>query len=108
MVSKAQRKAELKLRSEYTGCHDIVLPEDGYKALIASILRMAMKDAAGNAAYCRDARWFIRSSWCMELCEGLDIDYMRYCRSVQKEQNKEITHSGPRKLFFVEELLNHG
>ena len=90
MASKAQRKTELKLRSEYAGCHDIVMPEDGYKALIASILRMAMKDISCGTAYCRDAKWFIRTSWCAELCEGLDIDYVRYLRSVQENVDMKL------------------
>lgn len=55
----------------------------GIRNIGCATLRQAYKDAKRLTEY-KDAKEFIYSSWCLELCEVLDIDYPSYRRSILK------------------------
>lgn len=55
----------------------------GIRNIGCATLRQAYKDAKKLTEY-KDAKEFVYSSWCVEICEVLDIDYPSYRRSVLK------------------------
>lgn len=93
-----QPKKELKdKQTQEAGESDINLSDVGYTPKLPEIpemlatkgvrnigcatLKQAYKDAK-KLAYYKDAKEFVKNSWCVELCEVLDIDYASYKATV--------------------------
>ena len=73
----------------------ITTSESGYRALIAQILNVTLADAGKTTNgeendLARRAKVFAESSWCRELCEGLEISYDRYLKAFNRLRNKRL------------------
>ena len=69
--------------------------EAGYKALIAQILNVTLADAGKTTKgeendLARRAKVFAESSWCQELCEGLEVSCDRYLEAFNRLRNKRL------------------
>ena len=75
-------------------------PDDGFRALVASILTTGLADA-GKKDYggmkARQADCFVRSRWCSELCDALDISVEAYRKAYRKKLRAEKRKK--RKVF---------
>lgn len=69
---------------------EIITPEDGCRALIAAILHLSLRDAPKNSWIGKDACRFIDSEWCVELCEGIDVDYRTYVKAVVQNSDGKL------------------
>ena len=69
---------------------EIVSPEDGFRALIASTLQLALREAPKNGCNGHSALRFINSEWCRELCEGIDVDYPSYVQGVVRASDGKL------------------
>ena len=76
--------------SEKRKGREIVTPRDGYKALIASVLILAMKEAPKDTAEGNDALVFIDGKWCRELCDGIELDYTDYLKAVERASDGKL------------------
>lgn len=48
-----------------------------FKNLVASILNLTMKDSR-KEQYEKDVELFIEGEWCKELCDFVNVDYVKY------------------------------
>jgi hypothetical protein len=74
-----------------------------YNRIVKAIINQAIKDASGDIKssdwrkrsspdrMIREAKRFIRSSWCHELCDMVDMDYERILVYGQKTKNADRT-----------------
>ena len=81
----------------------VINDDAGVKALIASVLKLALQDYANNsgcpqqcmfAADCthrkndakhHDAMEFIHSAWCGALCDGVSVEHEEYLNACRKQ-----------------------
>lgn len=84
--------AERDWRRRYSGTftQEIKTPADGTRALISAVLILATKDAQKDKQYGDDALAFINSTWCAELCDGIDVSYSDYLRAVEKASDGKL------------------
>lgn len=76
--------------SEKRKGREIITPRDGYKALIASVLILAMKEAPKDTVEGDDALLFIDGKWCQELCDGIELGYTDYLRAVERASGGKL------------------
>lgn len=48
-----------------------------FKNLVASILNLTIKDSR-EEEYKKDVELFIEGEWCEELCDFVNVDYVKY------------------------------
>lgn len=93
------------------GEEPVINDDAGAKALIASVLNLALQDYANTsgcpegclfAAECpqrkidakyQDAKAFIHSAWCGALCEGVEVEHEAYLNACFKKAGQECRPS---------------
>ena len=93
------------------GDEPVIHDDAGAKALIASVLNLAIQDYANNsgcpedclfAADCpgwesdakfQDAKTFIHSDWCGALCDGVEVEYEAYLKACHNKADQECRPS---------------
>lgn len=64
---------------------EVKSPEQGWRSLFAAILNKAISDTRYDS-YKKDAVWFAGSSYCMALCDELEIDYEAYLKAIRRRK----------------------
>lgn len=94
-------------KSRQMGDEPVINDDAGTRALIASVLKLALQDYANNsgcqqrcmfAADCphrksdakhQDAKAFIHSDWCGALCDGVNVEHEEYQNACRKQARQE-------------------
>ena len=93
------------------GDEPLIHDDSGAKALIASVLNLALQDYANSsgclegclfAAECpqwkidakyQDAKAFIHSDWCGALCEGVEVEHEAYLNACRNKAGQKCRPS---------------